>query len=257
MRLADGALGTAIGDAVAPFGLNLIGVAAPAAYDVLVPAPYRLTGAATSVVVVGNGGGAFWAAFRAWAEPQPGFDVRPHPLDAFTRTVLELYALPVLAAYGVAGTLRFPFDAAEPALSFVHLAEAAGLGRRGLLGILIHPEFGPWMALRGALLLDVVIAAARPADGFDPCPACVERPCLAACPVGAVSVAAGWDVERCVAHRLETPGNCDEVCAARGACVYGRPHRYPADATGYHQRRAREVMERVRATRAAVTSDRA
>jgi hypothetical protein len=248
MRLGAGTLATAVGDAVAPFGLNLVGVARPATYDALVPAPYRLRDAAgplLSVVVIGNGGDAFWSAFRAHVRRHPDFAARPHPLDDFTRTVMEEAALPALARHGVAGVLRFPFDRGEPSLSFVHLAEAAGLGCRSLLGVLVHPEFGPWMALRGALLLDVAMSALRPAAGFEPCAACVERPCVGACPTGAVT-ASGWDVERCASYRLGSAGRCDEACHARVACVYGRAHRYPTDAIAYHQGRARAVMEQRR-----------
>jgi len=110
--------------------------------------------------------------------------------------------------------------------------------------VLVHPEFGPWIALRGALLLDASSSAARPAAGFDPCGACRERPCIAACPTAAVSTA-GWNAESCAAYRVGEPGRCDDGCHARVACVYGRAHRYPAAAIAYHQRRARAVMERV------------
>jgi len=104
------------------------------------------------------------------------------------------------------------------------------------------------MALRGALLLDVATTAARPSAAFDPCPSCAERPCITACPADAVH-ASGWDAEGCAAHRVGTSGRCDDGCHARIACVYGRAHRYPADAIAYHQSRARDVMARVLAAR--------
>lgn len=251
MRLGADALAAAVGEAVGAFGVNLVGVAPPAAYDALVPASHRLRGApVASVLVLGNGGGAFWAAFREQVRRDPALAACPHPLDEFTRVVMEQAALPAFARHGVTGVLRFPFDAADPPLSFVHLAEAAGLGRRSLLGVLVHPEFGPWMALRGALLLDVVAAAPRPSDGFDPCPACVERPCVAACPTAAVTPA-GWDVDGCARYRVGGAARCDDACHARVACVYGRGHRYPPDASAYHQGRARGVMEAVDAARRA------
>jgi len=248
-RLGGDVLVAAIGDAVAPFGLNLVGVAQAAAYDALVPTAYRL-GTSRAIVVLGNGGGAFWAAFRDHVRRHPEAEARRHPLDDFTRELMQTVALPVLARRGVGGLLRLPFDDVQPPLSFVHLAEAAGLGRRSLVGVLVHPEFGPWIALRGALLLDVPATAVRPAAGFDPCPGCRERPCIAACPTGAVSVS-GWSAEGCAAYRVAETGRCDDGCHARLACVYGRAHHYPPDAIAYHQRRARAVMERVLAERRA------
>ena len=233
--------------ALAPFGLNLIGVTTPAAYDALVPASHRLGGShAGAIVVIGNGGRAFWDAYRAHREHDPAQAEREHPLDDFTTDVLERHAMPLAERHGLRPRLRLPFR--ETALSFMHLAEAAGLGRRGLLRVLLHPEFGPWMALRGALLVDEAPVAPRPAAGFDPCSTCRDRPCLAACPGDAMRLPDGWDVPRCIDFRVargaENP--CLDRCHARVACVYGRRHLYPADALVHHQSRAFAVMRGVR-----------
>ena len=107
--------------------------------------------------------------------------------------------------------------------------------------MLVHPEYGPWIALRAAIVVPEVVTASRPADDFDPCPTCVERPCIAACPVGAVGPQ-GWDVPRCVAHRLADASHCADGCTARIACVYGRPHHPPPEALAFHQAAARRTM---------------
>jgi epoxyqueuosine reductase QueG len=159
---------------------------------------------------------------------------------------MERAVLPLARRLGVRATLRLPFDATLPPLSFVHLAEAAGLGRRSILGVLIHPAFGPWIALRGALLVDELVAAARPAAGFEPCSGCRDRPCIAACPGAAVRHPDGWDVARCIDYRVADPAACADRCHARFECVYGRDHRYPAEALAYHQRRAFAVMAAAR-----------
>jgi hypothetical protein len=228
---------------LAPFGLNLVGTTTPAAYDALVPASHRLGSARTgAIVVIGNGGGRLWAAYREHVAREPERAAAAHPLDTFTAEVMERYAVPVAERLGLHPELRLPFR--ERAFSFVHLAEAAGLGRRGLLGVLLHPEFGPWMALRGALLVDDAPRVPRPAAGFDPCPACRDRPCIAACPGSAVSSPEGWNVPRCIDFRIargaENP--CADRCHARVACVYGRAHVYPADALAHHQTRAFAVI---------------
>jgi hypothetical protein len=234
--------------ALAPFGLNLIGTTTPAAYDALVPESHRLGAAHDgAIVVIGNGGGAFWAAYRAHCAGDPAWAAREDPLDAFTALVLERHASTVAERHGLRPELRFPFR--EATLSFVHLAEAAGLGRRGLLRVLLHPEFGPWMALRGALFVAAALPPApRPAAGFDPCPACRDRPCVAACPGEAMRPPDGWDVPRCIDFRVArgAASPCLDRCHARVACVYGRHHVYPVDALAHHHGRAFEVMRRGR-----------
>jgi hypothetical protein len=218
-------------------GLDLIGATSVAAYDAHVDARRRLADrdpAARGIVVVGNGGAALWRAFRA-ATPdleRAGRD----SLDRFTRAAVEA------AARDLGGArCHFPFDPAATALDFQVLGELAGLGRRSLVGVLVHPEYGPWIALRAAVLVPWAVMAPRPADGFDPCPGCIERPCIPACPVGAVGPD-GWNVAACAAHRLADETHCAPGCAARIECVYGRAHRPPADALAFHQLAARRAM---------------
>lgn len=237
--------------ALAPFGLNLIGVTTLAAYDAIVPASHRLgassdasNAARRAIIVIGNGGGALWAAFRDEVRHHPEYDAQAHPLDDFTARVLATHALPIAERMGLRPVLHLPFRDTPSPMSFVHLAEAAGLGRRSVLGVLVHPEFGPWMALRGALMVEAASPAARPAAGFDPCSSCRDRPCVAACPGAAVVHPDGWNIPRCIAFRVDRAEQnpCVDRCHARVACVYGRHHVYPPDALRYHQRRAFAVM---------------
>jgi hypothetical protein len=236
---------TRLHERLAPQGFNVIGAADVARYDAAVP-PRHAVGTrvpdARTVVVIGNGGAALWEVFRRHCEDDPSAARQPEPLDAFTRSVvMDAVGSPGLDL-GEPPRVAFPFEDEPLALSFVHLAECAGLGRRSLVGVLVHPEFGPWFALRAALLLPFALDAPRPADGFDPCPGCVERPCIAACPGGAVGPG-GWDVPRCAGHRLSGVGDgCDAGCHARIACVLAPEHRYPPEALAFHQTAARAAM---------------
>ena len=237
--------------ALAPYGLNLVGTTAVDAYDAAVPPALglrRLLPAARTAIVIGNGGGAFWAAFRDFCRAHPEHEREPDPIDAFTRRVIETVIAATIDTR-VPTRLLYPFRYPDDPVSFMRLAECAGLGRPSLLGVLVHPVFGPWIALRAALLVPLILAAPRPADGFDPCPGCTERACVDACPAGAVT-AAGWDVPRCAAHRLQAEDPCASRCHARFDCVIGRPYRYSPDALEYHQGRALAGIARHARTRA-------
>ena len=107
---------------------------------------------------------------------------------------------------------------------FVALGRAAGLGWPSRLGLLLHPERGPWIHLRGALLLPFDAGEGDgPLAGSGPCPAC-PAPCSTACPAAAPR-SAGFDVARCGATRRTEPG-CAHRCDARRACPVGEAHAY-------------------------------
>src|SRR5271167_90142 len=78
--------------AAAPHGLNLVAATPVARYDAAVKeisSASAIDPAARSIVVIGNGGGALWAALKAHASRNPGWWNRENPLDEFTREVVE------------------------------------------------------------------------------------------------------------------------------------------------------------------------
>ena len=228
--------------ALTPVGLNLIGTTPRADYEALVPAQYHIKPhfpETETVVVIGNGGGEFWNHFREYAEARPGYlQQREHPLDDYTVEVIGARLTPLLDTARAQYRIIYPFQFFSGlTVSFMHLAQAARLSVPSILGVQIHPRYGPWIAWRAAVLVNHVFPAlSAPAQGFDPCSTCVERPCIAACPTQAVSAAQGWDLRACTQHRLRVPTDCAERCHARYTCVYGREHRYPKDELAYHQR---------------------
>jgi len=231
--------------AAAPWGLNLAAATSVARYDAQAPATMRAAAAdrdAQSIIVVANGGGDFWRAFTAHAAANPGWRERANPLDDFTRAAVEDAIAPSVRAQGVRCTPLYPFMAGAPTLNFMELGKLAGLAGPSIVGVVVHPVYGPWIAFRAALLVDVAIDAPGAALGFDPCPGCTARSCVAACPAQAVSSGAGWDIPKCLTHRVEREVDCAPRCHARVACVIGPQHRYPDDELAYHQRRALGAM---------------
>src|SRR5262249_61091307 len=116
------------------------------------------------------------AAFRRHLDEEPGAADVPDPLVAATRSVVGEAIAPLRDELGGGARLVFPFECDVVPVSFMHLAECAGLGRPSLLGVLVHPDYGPWLALRAAILPPFGLAAPRRAGGFCPCPPCTQAP---------------------------------------------------------------------------------
>ncbi len=236
--------------AAARHGLNLVAAIPAERYDRAV-APALRTAAfdspdspspARSIIVVGNGGRAFWSAFSDFADRHPGWRERANPLDDFTREIVEGEVAPAVRDAGAQCRTVYPFMHAGPTLNFIELAKLAGLGGPSLIGVVVHPIYGPWIAFRAALIVDIALDSPGPALGFDPCPECVPRSCISACPAAAIAYPAGWDIPQCLTHRVETEADCAPRCHARAGCVLGPQHRYADDELAYHQRRALAAM---------------
>src|SRR5207244_8905062 len=105
----------------------------------------------TGALLVGSGGRALFARFRASPESADG---AADPLDRYTRrTVVAALAGVLTSEAGAAGRAFFPFVGSAPVLPFQRLGRAAGLAVPGPLGLQIHPVFGPWWSYRALLAL--------------------------------------------------------------------------------------------------------
>jgi hypothetical protein len=225
-------------------GLNLIAAIPAERYDVAATPAYRagaISRECRSIVLIGNGGADFWRAFKVHAAANSGWLERRDPLDDFTREVIEQDIVRPIQMLQRRCIAVYPFDSG-PTLNFMQLATLAGLAGPSIIGVVVHPVFGPWIAFRAALLVDFEIDHPGDAIGFDPCPMCSTRSCITACPAAAVSFPSGWNIPRCLAHRVEAHPDCGDRCHARVACVLGPDQRYPEDELAYHQARALGVM---------------
>lgn len=223
-----------------PFGLNVVAGLSRDTYNQLAPpemAMSQLFEGALSVVVLGNGGGELWRRFCADLQTSHR-DLRTHehPLDEWLwRAASELLSGPWREA-GAVGVISSSVREPRP-LNFMSMAERAGLGAPGRLGILMHPDFGPWWALRLAVFLDRPLSEeGRPllASVCEGCPA----PCVAACPAGVVHGPGAFDWAGCQSHRRAV-ADCADRCAARLACPVGAAFAYPPQALAYHMSKSR------------------
>ncbi len=216
MRANLGAMTTPLETRLAPHGLIVLGGFAVAADDRAPPLP---GGAAPGFcTLIGNAGPEMWAAFSAARREEP------HPLNAWNRRVLD----PVAEALGALAV--YPFD--EPFLPFHLWAGRTGTIFPSPMTPAIHPLYGTWFGLRGALFSAAPLCPPAP-PAAPPCESCAGKPCLAACPSGAIQ---GNDPAACL-DWLEARPESDcvaQACRARRACPVGRAFAYAPAQARFH-----------------------
>ena len=193
-----------------------------------------LFGEAKSIVLVGFAGKSFWGVFKDYLERNPEFKNRNVDLiDNYT--VLRFKeAAKILNSHKIDYKTVFPFGKDGTQLNFLKLGELGGAGVSSLLGILLHPVYGPWISLRGAFITNLELNEYDgPIFGFSPCPSC-DKPCISACPVNTISIS-GWDWEACMKFRI-SDDTCAKSCASRRACPYGKTEQYSEEQLHYHHK---------------------
>lgn len=174
-----------------------------------------------AVTLVGNAGPEMWTVFQTAQRDEP------HPLNAWTRRVLGEIA----ADFGAVAV--YPFSG-PPFLPFQRWAGRTGTIFASPMTPAIHPVYGTWFGLRGALLSAAPLAP-NPPPAAHPCETCATKPCLSACPVGAIHPG-NLDAAHCLTH-LESPIGADCVamsCRGRRACPVGRAWAYPPAQSAFH-----------------------
>lgn len=185
---------------------------------------------ARALVPVVNAGSDFWPHFTASPEFADG---KPDPLNRWTRRVVSAIA----ASLG-AGAV-FPFDG-PPFLPFQQWALRTGTVSPSPLGVLAHRTWGPWFAFRGALVFGDAFepepTAREPGGG--PCEACAEKPCLDACPAGALGRTHGYRPAVCRSFvAADGAASCGaRGCLVRHACPVGRDFAYRPEQARFHMR---------------------
>ncbi|MEL7115289.1 MAG: ferredoxin, partial [Pseudomonadota bacterium] len=136
-------------------------------------------------------------------------DGAAHPMDRWsTRVITGL-------ATALGGMQHYPIGG-PPYTPFIAWAMRSGRAWQSPAGPLVHDRAGMMVSYRGAIALpDHVVLPSLPQP---PCATCAERPCLSACPVGALSETSGYDVGTCHSYLDTGPACMTEGCAARLAC---------------------------------------
>jgi ferredoxin len=204
-----------ITERLAAQALELLGGFAAAPGDDLPPGTRTL-------LLIGPGAG-FWPHLTAQPEWQDG---APDPVDRWSRRALGRIACDLGAK------ALFPFGG-PPYRPFYRWALRTGRIHASPVRLLVHDTAGLWVSFRGALALKERLAL--PAAPPPPCDGCVGRPCLSACPPGALT-AAGYDLAACHAFLDTGPGaDCMTVgCRVRRACPVSARHARMPEQSAYH-----------------------
>lgn len=170
--------------------------------------------------MVVTGGRRLWNRVQA----DTAFHMNANPLEAWCTSCLDAMVLPE-------DVMPLVITDDGPALPLRQLAVRAGLGHLSRLGLVVHPELGPWIGIRILLFSQATHRPTGPLASPSPCVGC-PAPCEPACPAAAISEA-GWHATRCIAQR-QTSATCTTACHARTACVIGQGNRYSAQQHAYH-----------------------
>lgn len=223
-----GTLTVAVARQLRPHGLDLVHPFAVAWFNAAVEPAQRLPdlGRGDALGLLVGNTRALWAPFLAACRADAALRDAADPIERYT----EARVVPAVAALGRRSALRWAHDPA-PRLAIQRLADATGLAPLSPVGLNVHPVYGPWFALRAAVVLDAAgPAGAAPAPAL-PCPDCAHA-CVPAferaraAQGGRLAIAATW--------RL--------WLAVRDACPIGRAFRYDEAQIRYHYARDRSAL---------------
>lgn len=207
---------TALEAALDPHRLTVLGGFACAEGEAHLPRGTR------TLVMIGPKEPGFWPHLTA----QPEWDGTPDPMDRWSRRVIGRLACDLGAK------ALFPFGG-PPHLPFYQWALRTGRAFESPVRLLVHDAQGLWVSFRGALALRQALDVPR---AEKPCETCAEKPCLAACPAGALG-AAGYDVPACHAWLDSEGKDClSGGCLVRRACPAGHGHARMKEHSAYHMR---------------------
>jgi epoxyqueuosine reductase len=178
-----------------------------------------------TLVLLGPEEPGFWPHLTQQPEWQ---DSGPDPVDRWSRRVIGGLAC------DLGGKACFPFGG-PPYHPFYRWALRSGRAWASPVTLLVHDRAGLMVSYRGAIALRDRLGLPPPARS--PCESCRDRPCLTACPVGALT-GAGYDLAACH-HFLDLPEGQECLsggCAVRRACPLSRAYGRVGEQSAYHMR---------------------
>jgi methylmalonic aciduria homocystinuria type C protein len=173
---------------------------------------------------------ALWPRFLDALRTDSALREHEDPLDTYVETVVND------ACAGLSPQWHCSWAHGSRWLAIQRLAQRAGLAYLSPGHLSVHPIFGPWIALRAVIVVDVDGPSGAAPAMATPCEQCSTQ-CEPAFARAAGPLIAPVNQEAVTPHwRLWV--------AARDACPVGREHRYDDTQIGYHYTKERAFLQR-------------
>jgi epoxyqueuosine reductase len=168
----------------------------------------------------------FWPHLQAQPEWGDYLQGVADPVDRWSRRVIGRMAC------NLGAKALFPFGG-PPWHPFYKWALKTGRCWDSPVRLLVHDAAGLFVSFRGALALKQAVAS--PPAPQRPCDTCVAKPCLTACPVGALT-SAGYNLPSCHAYLDTKTGQACLTggCAVRRACPVSLGYARMPEQSAYH-----------------------
>ncbi len=173
--------------------------------------PYR------QLILLGHAGRRLWECVKA-----TGLHGE-NPIDEYVIATVNRNFRDILP--GTAYRILYP---ATQDIRLQALGQLAGWHSPSPFMVGIDPEWGSWFAYRAVVLANTDFTPSPALDQRDPCRDCRDKPCIGACPPGALA-SGKLALDTCSAWRRREASPCAHTCLARLACPVGTVHRYDAD----------------------------
>lgn len=195
-------------------GLNLQAVFDLAALPAAMRAALDPVGRHRQLILIGHGGRTLWSQVQAAGLTSM------HPIDDFCVATVEAWFAAQLP--DCAHAIVYPGDVP---VGLQALGQLAGWHHESPFRVGINEVWGSWFAYRALVLVDTALPPTPPLAGDSPCAHCPARPCVIACPAGAL-VDGDFSLQKCIAYRRQSDSHCRLTCVARTSCPVCSEHRY-------------------------------
>jgi epoxyqueuosine reductase len=154
-----------------------------------------------------------------------------HPIDQFATECVATWMAGPLQGHA----WRQVFPGTHP-VGLQRLGSLAGWHQPSPFWVGVDAEWGSWFAYRAVVLADTHLALTPRRELPSPCDACTDKPCIKACPAGALASerTGAWRLQTCLDFRKQPASPCQDRCLARNACPVGAEHRYADEQVAYH-----------------------